>query len=310
MSKEYISISEELESSSSKKIGLAKKMLYVNLSIYLIISTSELFIGKYANSTVLVADGKNNFTGIISAILLLVGLSFSKIPKDAVHLEGHWQYENMAIFLAGIIMVLVGINCIWAGIQSTINLFNGKYQAINVIAAYVAAVSGTFMLGDSFLNRFIGTKTRDGALIASAKDSLSDCFTSYGTMFAIFFAYFFKINWIDVLATFLLGGFIIFNGSNIVSNSAEKLSNGFSTKIQKDIINCILPIFNVETVNYVHGRYSGDNIIVECEIEVSGNLKVNESYKVCKKIEAKIQQKFSVLYCCIQVKPISKSKEQ
>lgn len=301
---DHISISDQIETASRNKVRRSRNLLFLNLLVYSVISVLELIIGQADHSTALVADGQNNFTGIVSVASLIVGLSFSKRPRDTFHLEGHWQYENLAVFLSGLVMFLVGLSCIWTGATGTLGLLNGHYAApIKGQAAVMAAVSGVTMLCLSVLNHFVGRRTHSGSLAASARDFLSDALTSAGTMLAILGAALLNVHWIDPVAAVLLGFFILYNGSRILSDSAEKLSNGFSPVIRAELSQVIASTPGVSGVSFVDGRYSGDNIIVEAEVVVSDHMNIKQAYQICQRITDHLQQQFPVLYCCIQVKP-------
>lgn len=282
----------------------ARKMLFVNLLVYVIISLAELEIGTLDHSVALVADGENNFTGIVSVLSLIVGLTFSKRPSDDYHVEGHWQYENLAVFLAGITMFIVGLSCLWNGGVKLINLANGRIGSqLNGRAAYMAIISAVCMLGLSIINEFVSHKLTSASLAASARDFFSDSLTSFGTMLAIAGATFLHIDWVDSAAAILLGGFIIYNGSKILSTSAAKLSNGFSPTIRKQMVKDIQAIPGAGSVTFIDVRYSGNNLVVTAEIELAGETKVVQSYRLCKEIEQLLQRQYPILYCYIQVRP-------
>lgn len=282
----------------------ARKMLFVNLLVYVIISLAELEIGTLDHSVALMADGENNFTGIVSVLSLIVGLTFSKRPSDDYHVEGHWQYENLAVFLAGLTMFIVGLSCLWNGGVKLINLANGRTGSqLNGRAAYMAIVSAVCMLGLSIINEFVSHKLTCASLAASARDFFSDSLTSFGTMLAIAGATFLHIDWVDSAAAILLGGFIIYNGSKILSTSAAKLSNGFSPTIRKQMVKAIQAIPGAGSVTFIDVRYSGNNLVVTAEIELAGETKVVQSYGLCKEIEQLLQRQYPILYCCIQVRP-------
>ncbi|MDG3061018.1 cation diffusion facilitator family transporter [Lacticaseibacillus casei] len=303
-----ISISNLITKASHQRIETSRRVLFLNLIVYILIAGAELAIGTADHSTALIADGQNNLTGIVSVTALIVGLTFSKRPSDGFHLEGHWQFESLAVFLAGLGMFLVGLVCVWKGITQTFGFLAGHYTApLKGQAAYMAAISGVTMLSLCAFNHFIARKTQSSSLAASARDFLSDALTSTGTMLAIIGASLFRIHWIDPVAALFLGFFIIWNGCQILSTSAEKLSNGFSPKLRTDIIDKILTVSGVMDVTFVDGRYSGNNIIIEAEITLANDDSLTKSYRVCKSIEQILQASFPVLYCCIQVKPAPKS---
>jgi cation diffusion facilitator family transporter len=304
-----INISNLIATTSHQKIEASRRVLFLNLLVYTLISAAELTIGTTDHSTALLADGQNNLTGIVSVTALIVGLTFSKRPSDEFHLEGHWQFENLAVFLAGLGMFLVGLVCVWEGITQTLAFFAGRYAApLKGQAAYMAAISGVSMLALCWFNHFIAGKTQSGSLAASARDFLSDALTSTGTMLAIIGASLLRIHWIDPVAALLLGCFIIWNGCQILSTSAEKLSNGFSPQLRDQIMAKMLTVSGVLDVTFVDGRYSGNNIIIETEIVLASEDSLTKSYRICKSVEQVLQVSLPILYCCIQVKPAPSAK--
>ncbi len=200
-------------------------------------------------------------------------------------------------------MILVGINCIWDGSVHFIQLLSGHVVSVNGIAAYAAAISGVTMSCESLINRILGKRLGSSSLLAVARDYLSDAFTSFGTMIAIIGVVFFDAHWIDPIMANLLGGFIIFNGGQIVSSSASKLSNGFDPEYRKLIALEFMKYPAVKRSIFVDSRYSGNNIIIEAMIEIDGKTNTVDSYRLCRQIETDIQNKYAVLYCCIEVKP-------
>ncbi|WP_235184320.1 cation diffusion facilitator family transporter [Agrilactobacillus composti] len=303
-----IGISQEITANSRKKVKQARILLILNLVVYTGISLAEMIVGHADHTTALIADGQNNLTGIISVLSLIVGLTFAIKPSDSYHLEGHWQFENLAVFLSGLIMFLVGLVCIWNGSTKIMTLVLGEQTiALKGTAAIMAAISALVMVTLSLVNQLISRKLHSAALNASARDFLSDALTSTGTMIAIAVAAIFRINWIDPLAAIILGGFIVYNGCRILSASAEKLSDGFSTIIRTKIIRSINSMSDVQAITFVNCRYSGSNIIVEAEIVLSDLLSLQQAYGICQRIQKELEMQYPILYCCIQVKPSKKS---
>jgi len=154
-----------------------------------------------------------------------------------------------------------------------------------------------------WFNHLIGQHTQSSSLAASAKDFLGDALTSTGTMIAILGASYWHIHWIDPLAAVLIGLFLIWNGSRILSTSAEKLSNGFNPALRTQLVDKLQTVSGILAVSFVDGRYAGSNIIVEAEIVLPAGDSLAKSYRICKSAEQVLQSDFPVLYCCIQVKP-------
>ena len=299
-----LSISTLIEQHGHEKIRQARRMLVVNLIVYTVIAAIELWFGAKDHAVALTADGQNNLTGIVTVSALIVGLSFATRPSDTFHLEGHWQFENLVVFLAGLGMFLIGLITIWEGLGATLALLSGHAAApLKGQAAIMAAISAVSMLILCWFNHLIGQHTQSSSLAASAKDFLGDALTSTGTMIAILGASYWHIHWIDPLAAVLIGLFLIWNGSRILSTSAEKLSNGFNPALRTQLVDKLQTVSGILAVSFVDGRYAGSNIIVEAEIVLPAGDSLAKSYRICKSAEQVLQSDFPVLYCCIQVKP-------
>jgi cation diffusion facilitator family transporter len=298
-----LEISLQHEKESQKKIHSAQIIISVNMIIYLIIAAFELVLGNLTRSAALVADGKNNVTGILSALILLVGLFYSSKPRDEFHMEGHWQYEVLAVFLSGLLMVLIGINCMWVATLKTIFIFNHGTEKLNIIACYAAGISGSVLLVEAWINYHKGVTLADSALLSSAKDYLSDAVTSFVTLIAIGIALITGWYLIDTFSAILLGAYISINGGQIISQSAAKLSNGFNPGLKNKYLLSLKRLPSIEKVIYMHARYSGDNIILELAVGVDANLTIRQVEAIRKDIVAILTADETFLYCCIEFRP-------
>ena len=102
-------------------------------------------------------------------------------------------------------MVAIALSVIIDGIKSRLNPASRVVpQPVALIGAGIASV---IMLVVWYMNRQTGLKLKNAALLASAQDSLSDAFTSIGTLISIGGALLFNLRWLDGATSIVVGFF-------------------------------------------------------------------------------------------------------
>ncbi|QIL46376.1 cation transporter [Vagococcus coleopterorum] len=286
------------------ELKTAEKGAIVSIVAYLLISILKLSVGYWANSSALRADGLNNFTDIIASVAILVGIKIARKPADDQHRYGHWKVETVASMITSFIMVLVGAQVL---INSITAFINHKTTTPDPIAATVGIFSAVVMVLVFLYNRKLAKSVKSSALMAAAKDNLSDAYTSIGTAIAIFAASF-GINWLDSLTAIIVGALIIWTGIQIFSESAFSLSDGFSREELRTYKADILAVPGVEKIVGLRGRTYGANVFLDVVVLMDGNLTVSESHEITEEIERILSEKHNIFDTDVHVEPVQSYK--
>ena len=73
---------EKIQQKELGKLISAKRHLYVNIGAYLLISVIEGILSSISGSQTLKADAFNNLSGIISTVLLIIGIHIASDIDD------------------------------------------------------------------------------------------------------------------------------------------------------------------------------------------------------------------------------------
>lgn len=282
-----------------QELKTAEKGAIVSIIAYIIISVLKLAVGRWLNSSALLADGLNNFTDIIASVAVLIGIRLARKPADSEHRYGHWKIETVASMITSFIMVVVGVQVVMSAVRAFIN---HDTTTPDPVAGIVGIVSAIAMYGVYRYNRNLAKKVNSGALLAAAKDNLSDAYTSIGTAVAIFAASL-GLDWLDNGAAFVVGLLIIWTGFEIFTDSAFSLSDGFSEDELHRYKNDILVIPGVEEVRDIRGRTYGSNIFLDVVVMMDGSMSVNESHRITEEIESMLGNKHGVFDIDVHVEP-------
>lgn len=282
-----------------QELKIAERGAIVSIVAYLALSVAKLFIGNLAGSAALRADGLNNTTDIIASIAVLIGLRLARRPADDDHPYGHWKAETVASMVTSFIMLAVGLEVLYSAITK---LIEGESVAPDPIAGYTAIASTFVMVAVYIYNRNLAKKIKSGALMAAAKDNLSDAWTSIGAAIAIFGSAF-GMPWLDGLTAVIVALLILKTAIEIFRESAFSLSDGFNEEKLEEYKQAVLAIKGIESVRTIKARNYGANTFVDVVIWTAPEMTVKHSHEITEEVEEMLLENFNVFDTKVHVEP-------
>ncbi|WP_191089584.1 cation diffusion facilitator family transporter [Paenibacillus spiritus] len=271
----------------------------ISIAAYLILSSLKLISGYWFASSALLADGFNNLTDIVASLAVLIGLRISRKPPDSDHAYGHFRAETVAALLASFIMAMVGFQVI---LDSSRSLLRGERADPNIWSAGIAVVCAVVMLGVYLYNRRLALKINNSALMAAAKDNLSDAMVSIGAAVGIVGAQL-GLPWLDPAAAVLVGLLIVKTAWDIFRDSTYRLTDGFDEDKLLDLRSTIARIPGVEGIKDMKARIHGNLVLVDVVVEVDPGLTVRESHLISDTIEERMSKHHNIFNVHVHVEP-------
>ncbi|WP_036646542.1 cation diffusion facilitator family transporter [Paenibacillus sp. oral taxon 786] len=272
---------------------------WVSIAAYLLLSAFKLISGFVFDSSALLADGFNNLTDIVASVAVLIGLKISQKPPDSDHAYGHFRAETIAALVASFIMAMVGIQVIFGAVWS---LVEGVHNEPDILSAAVAIVCALAMGGVYVYNRRLAKQINNQALMAAAKDNLSDALVSAGAAVGIIGAQF-GLPWLDVVAAIAVGLLICKTAWDIFRQSTHNLTDGFDERELGDLRSTIARTQGVEGIKDLKARVHGNHVLVDVVIEVDPQLTVIESHEISDWVEERMRRKQNVMHVHVHVEP-------
>ena len=282
-----------------ENLRAARRGPIVSIVAYMLLTIAKLLAGHFLNSSSLIADGFNNLSDILGNVALLIGLHLASQPADSDHRFGHWKIEDLSSLITSFIMFVVGFQVL---IQTVRKIFLRVETVVDPLGATVGVLSAIVMCGVYFYNKSLAKKLKSSALIAAAKDNLSDAVTSIGTSIAIVAASF-NLTIIDYITAIIITFFILKTAYDIFMEATFSLSDGFDEKNLKAYEKAILEIPKVTKVKKQRGRSYGSNIYLDIVVEMNPDLSVYESHAITEQIEKVLSKRFSVYDTDVHVEP-------
>ncbi|MGM0975034.1 MAG: cation diffusion facilitator family transporter [Bacillota bacterium] len=288
-----------MEEEKYLNLKLGERAAFISIAAYICLSVLKLTIGYMSDSAALKADGLNNTTDIIASIAVLIGLRISQRPPDKNHGYGHWKSETIASMVAAFIMAAVGLQVLLNAVSS---MFEGVNESPDVFAAYTGVFSGAAMYFVYRYNKKLAIKINSKAVMAAAKDNISDAWVSIGTAIGIFVSQL-NMPWLDPLTAIIVGLLICKTAWDIFVQASHELSDGFDEKKIKEYQDVIKKVNGVKGIKDIKGRSYGNNEVIDVVILVNSTLDIKEAHDIATHVEKVMMQDYGVYDVHVHVEP-------
>ncbi|MNC13351.1 putative cation efflux system protein [compost metagenome] len=281
-------------------IKQSEKGAWLSLFAYILLSAIKLLIGTASGSQALLADGLNNSTDIIASLAILAGLKISRRPPDSNHSYGHFRAETVAALVASFIMIAVGLQVLYQGVNKFIQ---PALETPDLIAAWTAAGCAVVMFAVYMYNIRLARSLNSNAMQAVAQDNRSDALVSIGAFIGIIGSQF-GLPWLDPLTGTIVGLLICKTAWEIFRKATHDLTDGFDANELELMKQTVAEIQGVESIKDIKARIHGNNVLVDTTVLVDSNLNVVQSHDITEEIEDQLKDRHQVSNVLVHIEPM------
>ena len=283
---------------------IANRVSVQTIIANLILSVFKLIIGFIGNSSAMISDAIHSASDVFSTIVVMIGIKMAAKESDKEHPYGHEKMECVAAIVLAIVLFITGLGI---GVEAFRTIFSGNYENLEIpgILALIAAVISILVKeGMYWYTRYFARKINSGALMADAWHHRSDALSSVGALVGIFGArHGFAV--MDSAASLVIFVFIAKAAYDIFMDAIDKMiDRSCDETTQKQIYECILETENVLGIDLLQTRIFGNKIYVDAEIEVDGDVTLNEAHDISELVHQRIEEKFDMVkHIMVHVNP-------
>jgi len=196
-----------------------KKASILNILINVFLVFLNLIIGFLFSSFSFISKGLESLQDVLTAIIIHFSIKLNNKEKDETHPFGHSRTENIVGYSIGMIMVLLGIEIIYYGVNKLNNPNIIEFNFLLFIVVIIALISKLFLY--FYIKSVLKTKSSP-ALKANMEDHFNDILMYIGlfiTIIAIKYQYFI----VDIIVAILIGIYIMYSGFSICKENVKHL---------------------------------------------------------------------------------------
>jgi cation diffusion facilitator family transporter len=283
-----------------EKLKESEKGAWMSIAAYILLSIVKVAVGYATASKALMADGFNNTTDIIASLAVLIGLKISRKPPDEDHPYGHFRAETVSALIASFIMATVSLQVLFQAVQS---LFEGSHESPGLWASWTALAAAGVMYAVYIYNKRLALKSGSEALMAAAKDNLSDAMVSLGVVVGVAGTRL-GMPWLDSLAAVVVGIMIGKTAWDIFRSATHSLTDGFDENKLAALRKTAAATPGVLDIKDIKARVHGSNILVDVVVLVNPELSVSESHDISDEIEKRMLKKHQIYNAHVHIEPL------
>ena len=287
-----------------RKYGLFSGISGIVLNFILFVI--KIIAGIISSSLGIIADAINNLSDAGSSLITLIGFKLSGKPADHDHPFGHGRFEYISAMLVSVAIILMGFETGKSSIEKIINPKNIFVTRATVIILILSITIKAFMY---LLNKCIGKKISSTPIMATAKDSLSDCIATSVILACVLISHYTYIN-IDGYAGLMVSIFILYTGISTMRESISPLlGHPPDKKLVEDIENTIMSHDMVVGIHdmIIH-NYGPTRFMMSVHVEVESDNDIFKIHDTIDIIEREIKQKYGC-ETVIHMDPIETNNE-
>lgn len=261
----------------------------------------KIFFGMLTASVSIVADAFNNLSDAASSCVQVLGFTLSSKKPDLEHPFGHGRIEYIAALIISFLILLMGFELIKSSVEALISPRPVIFSSLAIIVLFISILTKAYMF---FYNHKIGKKIDSVAMLATAKDSLSDTITTFLVIICAFLS---KITTfpVDGVGGIIVGFFILKTGFDSAKETVNLLIGANASKeLAKQIEAEVLKFSDICGMHdlIVHD-YGPGRMMISLHAEVPGDKNIFDLHEQVDLAELTLSKKFNC-HAIIHMDPV------
>lgn len=221
---------------NTQRANAGKMAGAVGLVCNLLLAVFKVFVGIFAKSMSVIADGINNLSDAASSAITYLGFRLSEKPADREHPYGHARFEYLSGLTVAAMIVICGFELAKSSFEKILNPTAVVLSYVTVLVLAGSVLVKLFMM--IFYNK-TGGKIQSTTLFAAAADSRNDCITTSAVLLTILAEHFLDVR-IDGIVGTAVSIFIIYSGVSLAKKTISPLlGEGADPELKKQLVDYI-----------------------------------------------------------------------
>ncbi|MDH6343440.1 cation diffusion facilitator family transporter [Parabacteroides sp. PFB2-12] len=271
-----------------------------------ILSVAKIVIGLVAGSLAVLGDGIDSATDVIISIVMIFAAKIINKPPSRKYAYGYEKAESIATKILSLVIFYAGAQMLISSIQ---RIFSTEPRELpGMLALYVTVFSIVGKWGLAWYQIKQGKKINSSMLIANAKNMQNDVIISVSVLLGLFFTFILHMPILDAITGLVISGFIIKTSIGIFMESNIELMDGVKDEtVYEKIFEAVERVPGAHNPHRVRSRQIGSMYMIALDIEVDGEITLNEAHGIADAVECSIKEYVENVYdIVVHVEPEGK----
>ena len=217
------------------------------VGINILLTLAQAIGGVISGSLSLIADALHNLSDATSLGIALFARTISRRPADEFKSFGYQRAEVIAALINLTLLIVVSLYLIYEAAWRIV-------EPTTITGWIIVVVAGVALIIDTITAMITFKMSKDSMNMKAAfLHNLSDALASVGVVIAGTLIIFFQWYWVDTLLTFLIAGFVFWQGLIMLPKTIHLLMEGTPEEIDlKEVQASLEKVHGVDNIHHVH----------------------------------------------------------
>jgi len=269
--------------------------LLVAVGINVLLTLAQVMGGIISGSLSLIADALHNLSDAASLGIALFARTLSRKPADEFKTFGYQRAEVIAALINLTLLVTISLYLIYEAIWRIVEP--------QVITGWIIIlVAGIALIIDMITALITFRMSKDSINMKAAfLHNLSDALASIGVIMAGTLILLYEWYWVDTLITFLIAGFVLWQGLTLLPKTIHLLMEGTPEELSSEDIKLSAEKINqVEDVHHIHIWHLDEHrIALEAHVVVTAD-ELKEVEVIKDKLKLLLKDEFNITHSTLE----------
>ncbi len=271
-----------------------------------VLSLSKIIVGVVSGSLAVLSDGIDSATDVLISLVMIFTTKIMNKPPNRKYPYGYEKAESIATKILSLIIFYAGVQMLISSIQSIFAPGEKVLPGKLALAVTVVSIIGKVLL--SYYQQKQGKRVNSSMLIANAVNMRNDVLISVGVLVGLGFTFLLNLPVLDTVTGFVISLFIIWSSVKIFMDANVELLDGVKDEtVYNRIFEAVEKVPEAHNPHRARIRNIGSLYMIALDIEVDGNISLNEAHKIAHEVEGMILETVENVYdIVVHVEPLGK----
>lgn len=273
----------------------------VGISVNVLLSVVKFLVGTFTGSVAVTADAANNLSDAGGSIISLISIRLAQKPVDREHPFGHGRMEYLGALGVGMLILLMGVELLLSGVDSILHPVRPAFGWVPLILMIFSILMKVWLY---FFYTHVGKKIDASALLAAAKDSISDVLATSAVALSMVIGVFTAFP-VDGVMGVIVAALVLKAGFDVCKDTIDSLMGGKPDKeLGRRIIDMLMKYDKIlGTHDLILHDYGPGRCVASVHAEVPADGNLLELHEMIDQAEREISTELNIPIC-IHMDPI------
>jgi cation diffusion facilitator family transporter len=292
-----------------KRIKAIQIAAWIAVAGNALLAAAKITSGVFYQSVAVLGDGLDSLGDVVSSLLTVLAAAILIQPPDFDHPYGHQRADTIASKLLSFIIFFTGAQLTLSTVSQFLAKEPGSIPDIGALVITLISIVGKVLLSLFLMKK--GKRLSSKMLLANAKNMRGDIIISLVVLVGILVSRYIDLGIIDIITGAVVGIWIMKTGVEIFLDTNMELMDGLQDpSVYFRVFDAVERVKGAHNPHRARIRRQGPWYIIDLDIEVKADLKVEEAHKICTEVEEEIRQTLPKVYdIMIHMEPLGNYEE-